>query len=282
MPSEDIAGLSRLATGFRFTEGPVWHPAGYLLLSDVEANQIIQLWPDGRAELFKDTIGFTGADASMLSHMPGPDGLALDAAGALIICQHGDHAIARLDTHGGLTVITGQYEGRPFNSPNDLAIRRDGSIYFTDPPYGLKDQLLHPSVFQTAAGVYCYKDGQTRQLSTTLRYPNGICFSADEKLLFVSSNHPDEPYLLSYEVMADGGLQHPSVLLQQNADGIKAGADGALYLATTDGILKVSAAGKRLALAHVPETPTNMAFGGQDKDLLYITAGSSVYMLPAF
>ena len=267
----------KIGSGFQFTEGPVWHPDGFLLFSDTPANKIYQLIPGKPVTVYLDHSGFSGADNSLLSDQIGSNGLALDSEKQLIICQHGDHAIARLDKGKKINLLTAIYQGRPFNSPNDLVISKDGSIYFSDPPYGLKEQVLHPSVFQQHAGLYRYYKGETRLLSTDLRYPNGVCFSPGEEFLYNGSNHPDEPVIWRYTLSKEGEIIHQSVLIEQNADGIKTDKEGRIFMATDEGILIVSPAGGKLALIPLAETPTNLAWGRENE--LYVTARSSLYKI---
>ncbi|MBS1564160.1 MAG: SMP-30/gluconolactonase/LRE family protein [Bacteroidetes bacterium] len=274
--------MNKLATGFRFTEGPFWHNDGYLLISDMPANRIYKIRSSGSVEVFLEKSGFSGNDSSDLSDMIGSNAIAMDPAGKLLLCRQGDHCIARLEDDFTCTVLTGRYDGRPFNSPNDMVVRKDGGIYFSDPPYGLKDQVPAPSKFQPGGGVYFYKDGITTLVSTDLRYPNGLCFSPDEQILFIGSNHPDEPFILQYRIAADGSLHDGRPFISQNADGIKADEQGNLYLATGEGILVVNREGKRLALTPIPEMPTNLTFGGPGRQLLFITAEHSVYTLSLF
>jgi gluconolactonase len=271
----------QLATGFKFTEGPVWHPDGFLLFSDIPANKIYQLYPHGELSIFLDNSGCNNCDTSLLSDMIGSNGLAIDHHQHLIICQHGNHGIAGLDKDKKMYVLTDRFDTRPFNSPNDLVISADDSIYFTDPPYGLKEQVLHPHLFQSGAGLYRYHDGETRLLNTDLRYPNGVCFSPGEEFLYVGSNHPDEPIIWKY-TLKNGAINHQSFLIEHNADGIETDDKGRVFLATDDGILIVSPAGKRLALISLPESPSNLAWGKEKYKELYITARSSVYSIKYF
>jgi gluconolactonase len=272
----------KIASGFQFTEGPVWHPDGFLLFSDIPANKIYQLIPGKAATVYLDPSGFTGTDTSLLSDQPGSNGLAFDNEKQLIICQHGNHAIACLDKSNKINTLTDSYKGKPYNSPNDLVISANGSIYFSDPPYGLKEQILHPSVFQPHGGLYRYYKGEVNLLSTNLRYPNGVCFSPGEQFLYNGSNHPDEPVIWRFSLSKDGGIRNQSVLIEQNADGIKTDEEGRLFLATDDGVLIVSVSGEKLALIPLPETPANMAWGGQNNKELYVTARSSVYRIKNF
>lgn len=274
--------IEKLATGFQFTEGPVWHPENFLLFSDIPANCIWQLFPDGIKKIYLDQSGFSGNDTSELSEQTGSNGLAIDAKENLIICQHGNHALARLDKYHVISVLAGTYEGRPFNSPNDLVIRSDGSIYFSDPPYGLKNQVHHPNRFQPGGGVYRFKDGEVQLVSEDFRYPNGVCFSPDESYLYVGSSHANESYVCRYEVTKSGELTHPRLFIENNADGIKIDQKGNLFLATDQGVLIVSPEGKRMAMIRLPETPSNLAWVKPAYDTLYVTARSSVYRIRGF
>lgn len=270
--------MEKVASGFQFTEGPVWHPDGYLLFSDTPANKVWRLLPDGTSSVYIADSGFTGNSTADLSDMIGSNGLAITADNELILCQHGNHAIARLDREHNLSILTGHYAGRPLNSPNDVVIRSDGSIWFTDPPYGLKDQVLHPDVFQPRGGVYRYHEGKTVLICEDLLYPNGICFSPDESRLYVSSNHADEPFLWQYDLSATGEITSRSVLIRQNADGIKTDKKGNLFLCTDEGVLIVSPEGKKIALIRLPDSPANIAFL-PDHTGFYSTARSTIYYI---
>lgn len=276
--------IDKVASGFRFTEGPVWHPGGFLLFSDIPANKIWQLNNDGTTSVFMDNSGLSGDDTSVLSEMVGSNGLAIAADNSLIICQHGNHALIKRDADGTAHTLATVYNGRPFNSPNDVAVRRsDGAVYFTDPPYGLKDQVLHPREFQPHAGIYQLLNDNIFLISTDLRYPNGVCFSPGEKFLYVSSNHPEEPFLMKFGISDTGTVDHGTVLANHNADGITTDHRGNLYLCTDDGIVRLDATGKKTGFIPMPESPSNITWGGNRMDMLYITARTSVYRInPVF
>jgi len=142
--------------------------------------------------------------------------------------------------------------------------------------------VLHPSVFQHHAGLYRYYKGEVKLLHTNLRYPNGVCLSPGEQFLYNGSNHPDEPVIWRYSLSKNGEIRNQSVLIEQNADGIKTDEQGRLFLATNEGVLIVSASGKKLALIPLPESPANLAWGGQNNKELYVTARSSVYRIKNF
>jgi gluconolactonase len=271
------AKIEMLASGFQFTEGPLWHPDGYLLFSDTPANNIYSLIPGEKPQVFLEKSGFTGDDRSMLSDQLGSNALAFDCNNNMVICQHGNHAIAILkeDT---IEPVAASFDGRPFNSPNDVVCGPDRAIYFTDPPYGLKEQILHPSVFQTKAGVYRYYEGETVLLASDLRYPNGICFSPSGEYMYVGSNHPDEPIIWEYSIH-EGRILNQSILIEQNADGIKTDNEGNLWMGTNEGILVVSQKGLKRALIPLAETPTNLAWAGNNYSELYVTARSAIFRI---
>lgn len=270
--------INKVPGAFQFTEGPVWHPDGFFLFSDTPANCIYRLSLNGKTELFLDKSGFSGGNATALSDQLGSNGLAWGSNKRLFICQHGNHAIAAL-AGNELNIVTGAYDDAPFNSPNDIVLRSDGIIYFTDPPYGLAGQVLHPSAFQPLAGVYKYDGFTTELVGKELQYPNGICFSPGEDYLYVSSNHPEERYILKYCVKSDGALQYDGILIKENADGIKIDQYGNLCMATAAGIFVVSPLGEKLGLISLPGMATNLAWGGQEGTLLCVTAASNIYLL---
>jgi gluconolactonase len=277
----DSIRVEEFASGFEFTEGPAWHGDGYLLFSDTPANKIWQIFADGRKQVWLDPAGLLHDDVSNLSDMVGSNGLAFDQGGRLLICQHGEHAISRLEKNGKLTVLCNEYEGRSLNSPNDLVVHSNGAIYFTDPPYGLKDQILNPSRHQRFAGIYRYSNDQLLLLNDDLRYPNGICLSPDEKFLYVSSNHPEEPLILKFSLSPAGDMGTESILIEQNADGITTDKRGNLLLCTDKGVLVVSPSGLRIALISLPQSPTNIVWHS-NKTELYITARKSIYKISGY
>lgn len=279
------AGLSnrirveRVATGFQFTEGPAWHSAGHLLFSDTPANCIYSLRENGDVSVAIERSGLSHGDTSDLSDMIGSNGLAFDAQGDLYICQHGNHAVARLSTTGPVQPLTTGFSGRPFNSPNDLLIHSNGTVFFTDPPYGLKNQVLNRRQYQPVAGVYGYFNGATGLLSDAFQFPNGLCFTHGEKFLFVSSNHPDEPFLRRFQLNAAGNFVSEIIFKEQNADGMTSDREGNLFLCTDEGVLIVSPEGKTITNIVLPEMPSNIAWGGDQRDCLFVTARSSVYRI---
>lgn len=270
-------GAKRLATGFQFAEGPLWHPQGCLLFSDVKANRIFQLFLSGVIHVLRERSGSQYVCTKYLSEMIGSNGLALDSEGNLVFCQHANHGIAMLNKTKDVFKLCTSYNGRPFNSPNDLVIRSDGGIYFTDPPYGLQKEVLNPAVFQPHSGIYKFHNNEVCLLNTDFDYPNGICLSQDERYLFVGSTHPREKRLMRFTLTSKGSIMSKQIFAHINADGIKTDIFDNVYAATEKGVLILSPTGKHLALIPLLEPPTNLAFGGPERDLLFITTYHSIY-----
>src|SRR5262245_5566085 len=200
------AKLEKLAGGFEFVEGPVWvRDGGYLLFSDPNTNMIYRWSPEGQVSVYRTKSGYAGLDVGEY-HQPGSNGLAIDQEGRLVIDQHGNRRVIGVERTGAVTVLADRYEGKRLNSPNDLVFRSDGSLYFTDPPFGL------PKVFDDArketpwSGVYCLKDGKLTLLTKELSGPNGIAFSPDEKYLYMDNWDPKHKVIMRYEVSPDGSL----------------------------------------------------------------------------
>ncbi|MEK7256830.1 MAG: SMP-30/gluconolactonase/LRE family protein, partial [Bacteroidota bacterium] len=181
------ARIEKLADGFQFTEGPVWHPDGYLLFSDPNANVIYRYEPASRnVSVYLTKSGYAGTDIGKY-HQPGSNGLAIDSEGRLLVCQHGNRLVIRHEKKGPVTVLADNFEGMKLNSPNDLVIKSDGTVYFTDPPYGLPMNYADPKKETAYQGIYRIKNGNVELLSTDLGGPNGIAFSPDEKWLYAGN-----------------------------------------------------------------------------------------------
>ncbi len=273
------ARIEKLAEGFRWSEGPVWLD-GALIFSDVPAN-IAYRWRPGqtKAEVFLQPSG--GGEAIPGVREAGSNGLGRDAEGRLLLCQGATRRIARLE-NGRFTSLADRYEGKRFSSPNDLAVRRNGDIYFTDPPYGFTDGDASPLKEMPFNGVYrVTPDGRVTLLLRHLTRPNGIGFSPDEKTLYVDVSDPQAPRILAYEVQPDGTLAGERVffdarpLLAAGAkgppDGLKLDRAGNVWCAAADGVIVVSPAGKLLGRLITGEPTGNCAWGG-DGSTLYITS----------
>jgi gluconolactonase len=269
------AQLERVGTGFRFTEGPLWDPEeGSLLFSDIPADRICR-WKEGaRAGVFREPSGKS-------------NGLTWDLDGSLLACEHARRRISRTLPGGRVVPVVERYQGRRLNSPNDLVVRSDGSIYFSDPPYGLTPEMGEPGEpEQPVNGLYRLPPGADEPvlLADDFDRPNGLAFSPNERLLYVA----DTPryQVRVFEVLPDGTLAHSRVFAQFHAeqgvgrpDGMKVDTEGNLYTTGPGGVWILNRAGELLAHLRFPERTANLAWGDDDFRSLYVTATSSVYRL---
>jgi gluconolactonase len=277
--------LEKLAGGFQFTEGPVWHPDGYLLFSDPNANTIYRWSPEGSVSVFRSKSGYTGVDIGRY-HQPGSNGLTLDRNGLLTINEHGNRRVTRLERTGKITVLADRYDGRRLSSPNDLVYRSDGTLYFTDPPFGLPAAFDDPAKELPFSGVYMVKDGQVTLLTKELSGPNGIAFSPDEKYLYVDNWDLKRKVLMRYDVNADGTIGNGKVFYDFTKDpepvaldGIKVDVEGNVYVSAPGGVWILSPEGKALGRIVPPEHDANFAFGDSDGKSLYLTASTGLYRI---
>lgn len=279
------ARLEQVAEGFRFTEGPLWQRAGFLLFSDPNANTIYRWHPTEGLSVFRTPSGYSGADIAEYGQ-PGSNGLTLDAQGRLTLCEHGNHRIARLERDGSETTLVDQYEGRRLNSPNDLVYRSDGTLYFTDPPFGLPKFFDDPRKELPFSGVFCWREGRLKVVSRELTGPNGLAFSPDEKFLYVTNWDTSKKVVMRYPVRPDGGLAEGRVFFdmtnapgEEALDGIKVDRRGNLYVSGPGGLWILSAEGRHLGTLKGPELAANFAWGDDDGRTLYLTARTGVYRL---
>lgn len=265
--------LELFADGFEFAEGPLWLPGKGLLVSDSRTGIIWLINEWGKKSVFLERAGGGNEGDPLLSDMIGSNGLALGNDNAIYLCQHGGHCIAKLDDQKRVTRLVTHYDNRPFNSPNDLVIKGN-AIFFTDPPYGLKDQKLMQGFFQPHAGIYKYEDGTVTLLDISLDYPNGICFSKDGRYLYVSSNAPHETQLLRFKVDKYNHLQERTVFCPVNADGITVTPGAVLVACTNDGLLFINSKGKIIDHLQMEKSPSNICC---HENAFYITAREHVY-----
>jgi gluconolactonase len=273
-PGSDI---QKLATGFVFIEGPVWVEGNqpYLLFTEVRRNAIYRWLPDGKITVFRSPA-FPGRT--------GPTGLAVDPLGRLVVCEHGNRQITRLEKDGRSVVLVDRYQGKRLNSPNDAVYKSDGSLYFTDPPHGLRKGDLDPAKELDFNGVFRLSpEGSLRAISKAQSRPNGIAFSADETVLYVSNSDPDNPVVMVYEVLPDGGLRTPRRFfafpespMGGLPDGLTTDRRGNVYAAGPGGVWILSEAGRPLGRFQLAEDPSRVAWG-EDGKTLYITAQTSLY-----
>jgi gluconolactonase len=291
------AVVEKLGDGFGFLEGPVWVHSknqGYLLFSDIPANVIRKWDPKSGFSVFLDKSGFTGADASDVGGQSnngvaqvtliGSNGITIDRQGRIVYCAHGDHQIVRLEKNGKRTVLVSQYEGKRLNSPNDLVIKSDGAIYFTDPPAGLRLQDKDPKKELSFNGVYRLAKGKLTLLAKDFARPNGIAFSPDEKYLYVDDT--TKKIIMRYDVQPDGGIANGRVITDMTSDtapgapdGMKVDQKGNIYCTGPGGFWIMSAEGKHLATVKMKELPANLGWGDADGKTLYLTARTGLYRI---
>ncbi len=291
------AKLERVATGFKWLEGPVW-ANGSLYFADIPGNSIRKWTPGAGVSTLLTPSGYKGS-APFRGPEPGSNGMTLDARGRLTVAGHAQRDVYRLESFrpgADITVLADSYHGKRLNSPNDLVYRSDGSLYFTDPPYGLATQSdsdpqkqLHmngvyriPHALEQKPGA-APSNGDLQLLITDLPRPNGIAFSPDEKYLYVNNSEPKKIWM-RYRVLPDGSLTDAKLLYDATADkregapdGMKVDREGNIYSAGPGGVWIFSPEGKPLATIIVPERVGNLAWGDADRKTLYIMASSSIY-----
>ena len=259
--------VKRIATGFQFTEGPVWSAQeGFLLFSDIPANKILKWSPDGGVSVFREPSGNS-------------NGLTYDTEGRLIICEHGNRRISRIEKDGAYTVLVDRFHGKRLNSPNDVVVRSDGMIFFTDPPYGItpeEKELPFNGVFRL--------DPDSRELSLLAEdfdRPNGLAFSPSERTLYIADT--PKRHIRAFEVNAEGRLSNSRLFAEirseepGNPDGMKVDVEGNLYVGAAGGIWIFAMDSELIGVIRTPERPANCAWGCNDWRTLFITARKSLY-----
>jgi gluconolactonase len=278
------ATIEVLADGFMWSEGPVWVKEGdFLLFSDVPQNTIFK-WKEneGVSEFLKPS-GYTGI--LPYSNEPGSNGLIINNKGELVACEHGDRRISRMPlSNGGKITIADHWEGKRFNSPNDIVQTSNGTYYFTDPPYGLPEQQNSNTREIDAFGVYKIdQNGQVDMVIDSLSRPNGVALSPDEKILYVNQSDSNAPYIMAYPVQLDGSLDKgriffdASSLLEEglmgSLDGLKVAKDGTIFSTGPGGVLVLTPGGQLLGRIATGQRTANCAWG-DDGSTLYMTAHS--------
>lgn len=268
----DGVRVERLGTGFQFTEGPVWNvKGGYLLFSDIPASRIRKWAPKDGISDFRVTSGKA-------------NGLTLDKKGRLIACEHENRRVSRMEADGTIVTIASHYQGKRLNSPNDVVVKSDGSVYFTDPPYGLNP------VFGTLEapelpfyGVYRLSPkGDKLTLLVDDSVPNGLAFSPDESLLYIADtemNHIRVFDLNDNGTTANGRIFSEILGEPLAPDGMKVDSEGNVYITGAGGIWVLNPGGKRLGIITIPELPSNLCWGDSDWKTLYITGRASLYRI---
>ena len=278
------AAIEKLAGGFQFIEGPLWRPAGHLWFSDVVGNVVRQWSPDGKVVEILRPGGYDKNDAPAGSFI-GPNGMVAGPDGTVLLCQHGNRRIARVAKNLKVSTLVDRFNGKRFNSPNDLVYRSDASLYFTDPPYGLTKADQDPAKELPFNGVFRLAGGKLQLLIRDLTRPNGIAFSPDEKTLYVANSDEKRKVWMQYDVAPDGSVGHGRVFADVTAekedglpDGMKVDSQGNLYCTGPGGVWVFSPQGKHLGTIKPPETPANCNWGDDGKSL-YMTARTGLYRI---
>jgi len=266
--------LEKIATGFMFTEGPVWDASqGCLFFSDIPANKIRKWTKAKGAELIREPSGKS-------------NGLTIDKQGRLIACEHANRRVSRTEKDGTIVTIAEKYNGKKLNSPNDVVVKSDGSIYFTDPPYGLTAEFGNlGEQEQPFQGVYRLSaDGKTLTLLIDdFDRPNGLAFSPDESLLYIDDTAC--VHVRVFDVQPDGTIANGRIFAdlqsdaEGNVDGMKIDSEGNAYVTGPGGVSILDPSGKKLGIIEMPEVSANVAWGEDDWKTLFITASSSVYKI---
>ncbi len=263
-PDQDPVNISE---HFQFTEGPVWHPAGYLLFSDIPANTIYRYFPGGNPEPYLNPSGNS-------------NGLTFDREGRLLACEHGVRRVSRMAESGSMETMVGRYEGKSLNSPNDIVVHSSGAIFFTDPPYGI-DPDPGEHGFN---GVYRLDpDGNLTLLNREMDRPNGLAFSVDESVLYVDDSR--NRHVLAFPLDKGLGVGEPTVLVDMDVkarggpDGMKLDSEGNLYVTGPGGLWVVTPEGNHLGTIGFPQLPANLCFGGSDYRTIFVTARTGLYSI---
>jgi gluconolactonase len=277
------AQIEKVAGAFQFTEGPLWRPDGHLWFSDVVGNLVRSVTPSGQVAVLIENSG--GQSSAPPGSFIGSNGMIADKDGFVLLCQHTDRRIVRVAKDLRMTPYLEKYEGKRFNSPNDLVYKSDGALYFTDPPYGLLKQDDDPAKELKFNGVFRYAGGKLQAVVKDLTRPNGLAFSPDEKTLYVANSDEKRKVWMRYDVAADGSVSNGRIFADVTAetadglpDGMKVDVQGNVYASGPGGLWVFSPEGKHLGTIKPPETPANCNWANDGKTL-YITARTSVYRI---
>jgi gluconolactonase len=283
VPADAVA--EKVVDGHTWVEGPVWNRAGnFLLFSDIPRNAIFK-WQNG-ISLFLKPSGYTG-DAPFTGREPGSNALTYDRQGRLVICQHGDRRIVRVEEDGSWTTLADRYDGKRLNSPNDAVFKSNGDLYFTDPPFGLPKTFDDPGRELPFCGVYRVKNGRVTLLTKEVKAPNGIAFSPDEKTLYVTDVDPNRSAWLAFDVNDDGTLANGRVFFDATnwrknqpgaPDGLKVDRAGNIFGAGRGGVHVFAPDGMWLGSIETGVATSNCAWG-EDGSTLFITADHALYRI---
>ena len=257
----------KLAGDFQFTEGPVWHPDGYLLFSDIPANKILKYTPDGNVETY-------------LRPSHNSNGLTFDGQGRLVACEHGGRQVSRQTPGAHMATLASKWDGKRLNSPNDLVVHSSGRIFFTDPPYGIEPEQAEIG-FNGVYRIDVDDSNSVTMLESDFGRPNGLAFSPDESILYVDDT--ERRNVRAFDVQDDFSLANDRVFIDMDTDeagspdGMKVDTEGNLYVTGAGGVWVITSDGTHLGTIAFPELPANLAFGGDDYRTLYVTARTGLY-----
>ena len=281
------AQIEKLADGYMFTEGPVWvrrgQPGPYLLFSDIPANAIRKWSPtEGTSDFMYPVFDGDPGDRSQV----GSNGLLIDGEGRLVLCEHGNRRVSRVENDGSLTVLADRYDGKRLNSPNDAVFHSNGWLYFTDPPYGLAGQDVDPDKELDFNGIYRVSpEGEVELLVHDQTRPNGLGLSPDERTLYVANSDRSDKVWYAYDVLEDGTLASGRVFYDVNdqeapgaADGMAIDRNGNLFATGPGGIWVISPDGTHLGSIQPDEVPANAGWG-DDGNTLYMTGRTGLYRI---
>jgi len=256
--------IETVSEGYQFTEGPLWLPDdARLIFSDIPADTIY--YEDG--EVFRQPSGQS-------------NGLTLDRDARLVAAEHQNRRVSRTEFGGNVVVVAESFEGKRLNSPNDVVVRSDGMIFFTDPPYGLEGGLGGPNADLDFSGVYAVVGrNELRLIAQDFDRPNGLAMSPDERIMYIADTA--ENHIRVFDLADDGRLNNGRVFCElPQPDGIKVDVEGNVWSTARDGVRIFDESGELLETIEFPQQPANLAFGGEDGKTLFVTARSAVYQVP--
>jgi gluconolactonase len=278
------ARIEKVAGGFTFTEGPLWRSSGVLWFSDVPGNVVREWSPDGGVVERLRPGGYDGNSLPPGGFI-GPNGMTAGPGGSVMLCQHGNRRIVQIGPDMTIKTLVDHFEGRKLNAPNDLVYRSDGTLYFTDPPYGLPLGDDDPMKELPFNGVFKLSGGKLELIIDDLTRPNGIAFSPDERTLYVSNSDEKRRTWMRYDVAADGSVRNGHLFFDATADnesgvpdGMKIDVQGNIWATAPSALYVFSPNGTHLGTIKPPEDPANCAWGDDGRSL-YITAETGLYRL---
>jgi gluconolactonase len=278
------ARIEKISDGFQFLEGPVWHKDGYLLFSDIPANKIYRYDPGKGVSVYLENSGYVSTDEENKGQ--GSNGLTFDNKGNLLICQHGARQLLEVDKDGSFRPIARQFKGKRLNSPNDAVAKSDGTIFFTDPPWGLAKGIEDPAKELDFQGVYRLKNGSLELLDDQLAMPNGIALSPKEDLLYVANSNNGKAQYHRYQLNESGDVVNKELFFDASdltakgsPDGMKVDKKGNCYFTGPGGVLVVTPKGEHIGTITPPEAPANVGWGGKDGKTLFMTCRTGLYAI---